>query len=194
LFPNGWPVLLQIAGEFLDGHPVDPRATLVGLHPLQCPLQVFPLTYFLHELIRASWVFGCMPRRERFGHFPSRCSGFTRRRGVEVQVLLGVLLPHAVPEMHVLLTSPLVRAFGPRSRLGLSVSPPFGFRSASISGSARESGNTRALRVSKLRGRAEPLWLTFHRSALGAPFPQRDPGLSAILARICCLGGPAERK
>ena len=45
------------------------------------------------------------------------------------------------------------------------------------------------MRVSKLRGRAEPLWLTFHHSALGAPFPQRDPGLSAILARICCLGG-----
>ena len=49
------------------------------------------------------------------------------------------------------------------------------------------------LRVSKLRGRAEPLWLTFHHSALGAPFPQRDPGLSAILARICCLAtGGAE--
>src|SRR5437868_15414073 len=74
-----------------------------------------------------------MLRRERFGRFPSRCSGFTRRRGVEVQNLLGVLLPHVVPEMHVLLTSPLVQAFDPRSRLGLSVAPPFGFRSASIS-------------------------------------------------------------
>ena len=84
-------------------------------------------------LIRAGWVFGRMLRRERFGHFPSRCSSFTRRRGVEVQNLLGVLLPHVVPEMHVLLTSPLVRAFDPRSRLGLSVAPPFGFRSASIS-------------------------------------------------------------
>ena len=78
-------------------------------------------------LIRAGWVFGRMLRRERFGHFPSRCSSFTRRRGVEVQNLLGVRLPHVVPEMHVLLTSPLVRAFDPRSRLGLSVSPPFGF-------------------------------------------------------------------
>ena len=30
---------------------------------------------------------------------------------------------------------------------------------------------------------------TFNHFALGAPFPQRDPGLSAILARIGRLGG-----
>src|SRR5438270_9160553 len=73
-----------------------------------------------------------MHRRERFGRFPSRCSSFTRRRGVEVQSLLGVLLPHVVPEMHVLITSPLVRAFDPRSRLAQSFSPPSVFRIAEI--------------------------------------------------------------
>ena len=30
LFPNGRPVFAQVAGEFLDGHPVDARAALVG--------------------------------------------------------------------------------------------------------------------------------------------------------------------
>src|SRR6516165_11643451 len=32
LFPNHWPVLLQIAGEFVDGHPVNSRTTFVGLY------------------------------------------------------------------------------------------------------------------------------------------------------------------
>jgi len=54
-------VLLQIAGEFLDGHPVDSRTTLVGLHLLYCLLQDFPLTYFLHELMRASGAYGEYP-------------------------------------------------------------------------------------------------------------------------------------
>src|SRR6516164_2359898 len=34
LFPNRWPVLLPIAGEFLDGHSVNSRTTFVGLHLL----------------------------------------------------------------------------------------------------------------------------------------------------------------
>ena len=73
-----------------------------------------------------------MYRRDRFGRFPSGWPGFTRPFGMEVQDFLGVLLPLVVPEIHVLLTAPFVRAFDPRSRLGLSVSPPFGFRSASL--------------------------------------------------------------
>ena len=73
-----------------------------------------------------------MPRQDRFGRFPSAWPGFTRRLGMEVQGFLGVLLPLVVPKIHVLLTAPFVRAFDPRSRLGLSVSPPFGFRSASL--------------------------------------------------------------
>src|SRR6266566_1330061 len=56
LFPDGWPVLLQVAAELADSHPVDPCATSVGLHPPQCFLQIFSLTYFLHELIRSSWA------------------------------------------------------------------------------------------------------------------------------------------
>ena len=41
-------------------------------------------------------------------------------------------LPPVVLETHGLLTAPLVRAFSHRSRLGLSIAPPFGIRSASL--------------------------------------------------------------
>ena len=33
LFPDGEPVRLQVATELADGHPVDPGATFVALHP-----------------------------------------------------------------------------------------------------------------------------------------------------------------
>src|SRR5208283_3266328 len=42
------------------------------------------------------------------------------------------VLPPVALEVHVLLTSPLVRAFGHRSRLGLSVDSTFRLRSASL--------------------------------------------------------------
>src|SRR5271154_6280009 len=57
--------------------------------------------------------------------------GFTRRRGREVQFFLNILL-HVAPEIHVLIDSPLVRAFNHRSRLGLSVDSAFRHRSASL--------------------------------------------------------------
>jgi hypothetical protein len=65
-----------------------------------------------------------MPRRARFGPFPSGLTGFTRGLRRKVQFLLDVL-PLVVPELHVLLASPLVRAFDPRFRLGLSVGSTF---------------------------------------------------------------------
>jgi hypothetical protein len=33
LFPDGEPVLLQVAGELADGHTVDPGASFISLHP-----------------------------------------------------------------------------------------------------------------------------------------------------------------
>src|SRR5260370_23415335 len=105
LFPDGWPVLLQVILDSDDGHPVNARTTFVGLHPLQCCLQVFSLTYFLHQSIRVSWVFGPIHRPERFSPFPSRLSGFTRQRQREVQLHLDVLL-RVVLETHGLLSSP----------------------------------------------------------------------------------------
>jgi hypothetical protein len=124
-------VLFQIVGDSIDSHPVDACTTFVGLHPPQRLFQVFSLTYFLHQSIRPGWAFGVIPRREQFSLFPSRFAGFTRWRRREVQFSLNVLL-HIASETHVLLASPLVRAFNHRSRLGLSVDSAFRHRSASL--------------------------------------------------------------
>ena len=99
----------------IDGHPVDARTTFIGLHLPQCCLQVFSLTYFLHQSIRAGWAFGSIRRPGRFSLFPSRLSGFTRQRRREVQLHLDILLL-VVLEIHGLLASP--------SRSGLRPSFP----------------------------------------------------------------------
>src|SRR6266403_3117297 len=70
-------------------------------------------------------------RRERFVVFPSRLPGFTRRRRWKVQSQLDVQ-PLVALEIHVLLATPLVRAFSHRSRFGLSVDSTFRRRSASL--------------------------------------------------------------
>ena len=80
---------------------------------------------------RVGWAFGFMHRRERFDVFPSRLPGFTRRRRWKVQSQLDVQ-PLVALEIHVLLATPLVRAFSHRSRLGLSVDSTFRRRSASL--------------------------------------------------------------
>src|SRR5262245_9141212 len=73
-----------------------------------------------------------MRRLRRFGLFPARTSGFTRDRCREAQFLLGI--PSlVVPEIHGSTCHSF--SFGPsrsRSRFGLSVTPPFGFWSASL--------------------------------------------------------------
>src|SRR5215471_8524777 len=115
----------RIVGEFIDGHAIDPRATLVGLDSPDCLLQVFPLTYRLHYSIRAGWVFGFILRPGRFRLFPVGFSGFTRQRGREVQLLLDSLLLVAL-EIHDLITlisfRPSVRVPG----LAYLFAPPFG--------------------------------------------------------------------
>src|SRR5450755_2581930 len=131
LFPDGWPMLFQAVADFIDAHAIDSRATLIRLHPPQCFLQIFSLTYFLHQSIRIGWAFGVMSRQTRFSLFPPRFAGFTRWRGREVQFKLDILLLVA-PEIHVVLAAPLVRAFSHRSRLGLSVDSAFRHWSASI--------------------------------------------------------------
>jgi len=113
-------VLLQVVGDASDSHPVDARTTLIGFHPSQCFFHVLSITYLLHQSSCSSWAFGCIHRLWRFSLFSARFAGFTRWRDRKVQFDLNVLL-HFAPEIHVLLASPLVRAFNPRFRLGLSV-------------------------------------------------------------------------
>jgi len=115
----------RIVGELIDGHAVDPRATLIGLDSPHCLLQVFPLTYRLHHSIRAGWVFGFIPRPGRFRLFPAGFSGFTRQHIRKVQLVLDVLLL-AVLEIHDLIT---LISFGPSipvPGLAYLFAPPFG--------------------------------------------------------------------
>src|SRR6266567_2637240 len=80
LFPDDWPVLLQIVAKLIDHHPVDACATFVAHHLPQCFLQIPSLTYFLHDSTRIGWGFGLIHHRGRFDVFTSRLPGFTRRR------------------------------------------------------------------------------------------------------------------
>src|SRR5437660_11763917 len=131
LFSNSWPVLLQVIGDSADGHSIDARATFISLYLLQSLLQVFSLTYFLHQSIRAGWAFGAMHRRGRFGLFPFRCAGFTRWRRREVQFSLDVL-PLVAPEIHVLLASPSRSGLRPPFPAQPICFSTFRFRSASL--------------------------------------------------------------
>ena len=110
LVANGWPMRFQIAGKLANGHPVDARATFVSPHAMQCCLQIFSLTNFLHQSMRSSWAFGITCRPERLGRLASRFPGFTRRLGFEVR-LMPDILPFAALEVHVLLVLLLVQAF-----------------------------------------------------------------------------------
>src|SRR5262249_23887481 len=105
LSPDGWPVLLQVVRNSADRHSIDARTTLVGLHLLQRFLQVFSLTYFLHQSVGSSWAFASTCRHRRFSLFPCDTSGFTRQRRREVQLHLDILLL-VVFETHGLLTAP----------------------------------------------------------------------------------------
>ena len=48
LFPDDWPMLLQVLWQLPDGHPIHASAPFVGLDSCQCLLAVFPLADFLH--------------------------------------------------------------------------------------------------------------------------------------------------
>ena len=129
LFADFWPVLFQIVAQLTNSHPVGFGTTFIALYLPQCFLQVFSLTYFLHQSIWISWAFGTMGHQWRFSLSPLRSAGFTRQCGRKVQFGLDMLLLVAL-EIHVVLATPLVRAFDHRSRLGLSVDSAFRYWSA----------------------------------------------------------------
>jgi cellulose synthase/poly-beta-1,6-N-acetylglucosamine synthase-like glycosyltransferase len=116
--------------------PARPKpVAVIGKRPVPPPLQnlhyrlqVFSLTYCLHPSIRAGWVFGSTCRPGRFSLFPSRLSGFTRRRRREVQFHLDILLL-AVLETHDLLVSNGA-VEGMNNKIKSISHRSFGFRSA----------------------------------------------------------------
>ena len=109
-------MLLQVIFDADDGHPIDARTTFIGPHLPQCCLQVFSLTYFLHQSIRAGWVFGSIRRPGQLQSlpFPPLGASPVGVDAAEVQFHLDILLL-VVLETHGLLASP--------SRSGLR--PPF---------------------------------------------------------------------
>jgi len=48
-------VLFQVAGDFIDGHPIEACITFISLHPPQCFLQVFS-THMLPPSIDSCWL------------------------------------------------------------------------------------------------------------------------------------------
>jgi hypothetical protein len=111
-------VLLEVARQLADGHPVDARATFVRLDSLQCPLQVVALTDLLHQPLSARRALGCGLRRARFGPFGRGSSGFTLCIPVKGQLELDLLPPcaHEFSDLLALPFNPLRGPFGPSAR------------------------------------------------------------------------------
>src|SRR5437588_3240422 len=77
LFTDDWPMLLQIARQLLDGHPVNTCATFVSLDSGQCLLAVAPLADYFHQLFDTSRAFRLALCRQRFGPFLRHPRSFT---------------------------------------------------------------------------------------------------------------------
>jgi hypothetical protein len=104
---------------------------LVGSDSFQRFSSILSLTYFLHHSLVSCRVLGFSPHPGRFGPFPAPRGSFTPPGNREGQLFL-VFRPLFTHEIRALLTTPIVRAFNPRSRLGLSVDSTFRLRSASL--------------------------------------------------------------
>jgi len=120
LSPYHWPVLTQVLRQFIDGHPVNPGASLVHLDLSQRLSQIHTLAYLLHELLGVCRVFGRSRRRSRFGPSRRDFRGFTPSTRREGQFQL-VVLPLAAHEI----TPPTCRSrsFGPSSAVPGSAYP-----------------------------------------------------------------------
>ena len=103
-------MFFQIGCQVLDGHPVDARGALVGLHLYQCLLQIVTLDNRFHGRPDCRPAFDIGSRRAGFGLLGGGASGFTRCPGAQVQLEL-ILLPHGPYEIAALLASSTVQAF-----------------------------------------------------------------------------------
>src|SRR5271156_1313131 len=131
LFPDGYPVLLQVVRKVINRHSIDARTASVSFHTLVCLPEIFSLTDLLHPLLIRSQAFCTALRHGCFGPFIGRVPGFTRQPFPEGQLKL-VLLPLCTFESCHVLASPIVQAFVHRSRLSLAVDSAFRPWSASL--------------------------------------------------------------
>ena len=106
LFPNAWPVLLQMCRQLLDGHAVNASASFIGLNSFQCPLTVSPLADFFHQSFDDCRAFSPAFRLERFGPFGWSLRSFTPTFSIEGQLQLD-FLPLVAHELRCLLTAPI---------------------------------------------------------------------------------------
>ncbi len=68
-------MLLQKRWQLLDGHPIHPRASFIGLDSFQCLLAVFPLADFLHQLFGDGRAFDPALSRQTIRSLPEGIFG-----------------------------------------------------------------------------------------------------------------------
>src|SRR5215469_8081864 len=77
LFPNGWPMLLEVSRKIANRHTVHAGTPFVRLDSCQCLLTVLLLADFLHQPFANGRAFRLALRRERFGPFSRGRRSFT---------------------------------------------------------------------------------------------------------------------
>jgi RNA-directed DNA polymerase len=110
LFPDRYPVLLQVVRQAFDRHAVDARTTSVSSHTLERLPEVLSLADSLHPLLIRSPAFCTALRHGCFGPFNGKTLSFTRRPFPEGQLKL-VILPLCTLESCHVLAAPNVQAF-----------------------------------------------------------------------------------
>ena len=117
-------MLFQVVREAADGHPIDARATFVGLHSPQCFLQILSLTHLLHQSVGARWAFASIRRLGRFSLFlPARASPVGTDEKSSLNWMFSRLSPSRLMSYLPLLS------FGPSATVPGStylLTPPFG--------------------------------------------------------------------
>src|ERR1035438_7556621 len=131
LFPDGWPMLFQVILDADDGHSVDARTTLIGPHLPQCCLQFSRShTASINRFVLAGFSVPLIAPDDSVSSLPaSRASPVSAEEKSSSIWIFCCLSSLRLMTYWPLL---LVRAFGHRFRLGLSIAPPFGFQSASL--------------------------------------------------------------
>src|SRR5262249_55660037 len=124
LRPDVWPVLTQVDLGALNGHSIDARATSVTANSFPRSYEISTVAHLLHQLFCAGRAFGCGLRHGWFGPWCPRPGASPRPSGTKAsEYWIFCRVPLMSCQSYLPLS--IVRAFGPRFRLDLSVAPPF---------------------------------------------------------------------